>query len=296
MRVLFVARHNQANSNDDEGAITHALLRLGHEVHALPEDYATAAPVTGYDLCLFLKWRNPEAFRRIKFPKAFWYFDRVGADDPSLAARGAARAAWMRETVPLVDVGFLTDGDHVAADASGKLVWLPQGADERVVGRGVGEPQYDVLFTGIGKGGGRDRVSFVEEMRARYGERFRHVERGVHGRALADLVARSRIVVAPDAPATDRYWSNRVYVTLGFGGFLLHPWCEGLTRQYEQYEEVAYYRSREELHEMISTYLRVPSTRAEISEAGLERTLSANLYRHRVETLLRVCRERGLVS
>jgi hypothetical protein len=297
MKVLFVARHNQVNSNDDEGAIAHALLKLGHEVHALPEESAISAPTCGHDLLLFLKWRDAGAVRRIKCPRAFWYFDRVEFDDPTLHARSEARKAWMREMLPIVDVGFCTDGDFVANDVSGKLVWLPQGADERVVGRGNGEESIDVLFTGIRKGG-QGRASFVEEMERHYGPRFRHVERGIHGRDLANLIAQAKVVVAPDSPVSDRYWSNRVYLTLGFGGFLLHPYCDWLKAHYSHGSDLGqfiYYRSRKHLHELIRYFLPEEKLRREVGQRALDRTLAEHTYRHRVAELLRVCRERGLV-
>jgi hypothetical protein len=295
VRITYVARHQQRASNDDEGAIAYALERLGHQVRRVQERDVSAADAP-CDLILCHHFPDPAALRCPKAPKAWWCFDLLGtANDPSLVERARRRAAWARQMTEVCDIGFLTDGDFVAADTTGKLHWLPQGADERYAGAPALRPTQTVpiLFTGIGKGGGRQRESFVAEMQGRYGERFRHVTRGVHGYALADLVASASIAVAPDSPVTDRYASNRIFVTLGLGGFLLHPACEALLGCYGHGQGVVYYRDREELHSQIGHYLGpLGGCRQSIAAAGLARTLEANLYRHRCEKLLAVVKEK----
>ncbi len=318
MKIAYCARFDQALTNDDEGAIIHALRELGHEVTPCREEMARRwLPKMEADLLLFHKLHAPDLLEAIRprFKRiAFWYFDLVDFPDPLLAARCEMRRRWMTDTVPLVDLGFCTDGDWVANSrrlrmgsvvaAADKLRWLPQGADERLVGRGnefsfqsmLGLPPNlrspDILFTGIGRGGGRQRVTFVEEMRERWGDRFVHVERGVHGETLKELVARSKVVVAPDSPVTDRYWSNRVWLLLGFGAFLLHPWSNQLAGMYEDGKELRYYCDRKELHGLISFFLdRGASERKAISDAALQRTKAQHLYRHRCEELIRQVEE-----
>lgn len=294
-RILFVANHS-AGGNDDEGAITHALTQLGHEVLCLPESRAQSAPAIDADLCLFVKWSDRETISRLSCPAVFWWFDLVAwHHDITLRSRSRARVEWMRSTLPLVALGFLSDGDY-ALRQPGKLHWLPQGADERVAGRGVPRPGGpEILFTGISRAGGRERQSFVDDLRTRYGRRFEHVERGVYRESLRDLIASAKVVVAPDSPATDRYWSNRVWNALGFGAFLLHPRCERLTECYQDGREIVLYGSREELFRLIDFYLDRPDERAAISEAGLQRTLDEHTYRHRARRLIEVCLERGVL-
>ena len=299
MRVLYVAKHGNGGA-DDEAAVAHALQVLGHEVHCLPEN-GCPSPLVALaeksDLLLFHKWGDAQVLRLVGCPKAFWYWDLVEFTDPLLERRNATRRRWMEQIMPLVDIGFCTDGDWAARHPE-KLVWLPQGADERMAGRGEAKgPGPDILFFGSTYKCGSGRESFVREMKARYGGRFKWLDSGpsrpgVYGRALADVIAGAKVVVAPDAPATDRYWSNRVYVTLGFGGFLLHPWCDGLKDSYKYGREIDYYRSREQLHELIRFYLQGPDIRRQIAEAGLQRTLAEHTYRHRVQTLLGVIKER----
>ena len=315
MRIVYVANHD-SGGNDDEGAISFALERLGHEVVRIKERKGYDARRLKADLCLFHKWDDPEALRGISYPKAFWYFDLVDfPQDPTLTRRCSQRVEWMSRIIPCVDLGFCTDGDWVERwnsalhPSSGlipdKLVWLPQGADERVTGLYTSDPDSPqssrILFTGIGKGGGVQRESFIAEMRATYGDRFYHVSRGVHREELGRLIANSSIVVAPDSPVTDRYWSNRVYNALGFGAFLLHPWCGDLSANYRvipdewgsdfECEAIAY-GSRADLFEKIDKYLEMPTSRRRIASAGYERTIREHLYRHRCEQLVRTVKER----
>lgn len=286
MRICYVAKHDQRRSNDDEGAICHALEALGHEVVRISEhDRLNYGRLTG-DLLLFHGWHDFESIRRTRMPRAFWYFDLVDFPDPTLRARCDARVEWVRRVTELCDVGFLTDGDWVAGDRSGKLHWLPQGTDERKIYRGRPLAVAPVVFTGISRGGGVQRESFVAEMERVWGPKFCHVPKGAYGRDLADLAAGTRVVVAPDSPVTPRYWSNRAYLAAGHGAVLLHPAC-GLEEHYRDGVEVAFYHSRTELHEMIEYYLSHPGERAAMSAAAMARTTTKHTYRHRCEQLVR---------
>jgi hypothetical protein len=291
VRVLMVCNW-QAGGNCDEDAVAHALTELGHTVTRLDESDGRHAPSFEADLCLFFKWRDPATLARIKCPKVFYYFDLIWFRDATIAPRCRGRVQWMREMLPHVDLGFATDGDFCTRVRGGRLVWLPQGADGRILGAGKAGPRRTpILFTGI-RNGGQGRASFVDDMQAHYGRDFRHVQSGVYRRELADLIASSDIVVAPDAPVTDRYCSNRIFNVLGFGGFLLHPYCEFLASMYEDRKEVVFYRSREELHGLIQEYRRAGDERRRIAEAGLARTAKDHTYLHRVATMMGVIKER----
>jgi hypothetical protein len=291
LRVLYVANF-RAGGACDEDAIAHALTSLGHAVTRLDESDGRHAGDFPCDLLLFHKWRDPATLARLTCRKVFHYFDLVYYPDATIAPRCQARVQWMREMMPRVDLGFATDGDFCARVRSGRLVWLPQGADGRILGAGrAGSRRTPILFTGI-KNGGRGRASFVDEMEARYGGDFRHVQSGVYRRDLADMIASSDIVVAPDAPVTARYASNRIFNVLGFGGFLLHPYCEFLAGMYEDRKEVVFYRSREELHGLIQEYRRAGDERRRIAAAGLARTAKDHTYQHRVAAMLGVVKER----
>lgn len=291
MKIVYVARHDYGQ-NDDEGAIAHAFRVLGHDVLPVNERDVPRGLPAG-DVALFHHWSDCHLLGGFGGIKAFWHFDLVDwPDDPSLVARCAHRRERVRRATDVSDFGFLTDGDWVAADRTGKLHWLPQGADERIVSRAdpSSAGSTDLLFTGLSRGGGAGREAFVAEMAVRYGAGFRHVPGGVYRERLRASVADSRIVVCPDTPVSDRYWSNRVWNACGFGGFVLHPRATELEACYADGREVVYYGDREELHDLIARWTddaRAAERRA-IGDAALERTRRQHLYRHRVEELIRV--------
>jgi len=290
MKILYVAKHG-SGGNDDEEAIAHALRQLGHQVTCVNERGFDGLTSTKYDFMLCHHFHNFDALKACIAPKVFWCFDRIHDDDPTLARRCEERGAWLARMIELCHVGFMTDGDAVTQ--WNRLHWLPQGADERVVGRGTKVPHRDIpiLFTGAVRGCGAKRQSFVDEMVARYSPNFVHVVKGIHGRAMADLIATSRIVVAPDFPISDRYWSNRVYNVLGFGGFLLHPRCTELSKHYTSGVHYIAYDSREQLHQLIDDYLRLDLSRQLVQQRALDCTIKEHTYRHRCEQLVATVKE-----
>lgn len=310
MRILFVAKHDSGD-NDDEGAVGHALTALGHDVvkvhelrkHRKPGD-EDRLRATDYDFCLFFKWGTVSEIREVRVPRAFWFFDMVRPvdGDPTLSARSAHRVQWMNEVIPLCVAGFCTDGDWIESCnrvLKSPLVHLMQGADERYVGFGTPIPGYDgaeILFTGM-INHGQKRAAHVAHLKERYGDRFGVLGDGgprhrKHGRALADLFASVKIVVAPDGPNTDLYWSNRVYLTTGLGGFLLHPYCKGLTEQYEEGEELLFYKDQDDLDRLIDEYCVMADGREWMRKTGFNATVHRNLYRHRCAVLIDVMKER----
>jgi hypothetical protein len=294
VKIIYLANHN-SGGNDDEGAILFALRTLGHDVEPIHERLAVTIARKKADLLLFHKWHDPGILSHLhgKMLRVFFYPDLVDSPDPSLFARCRQRKEWMLTVTPHVELGFMSDGEWVSKDRSGKLVWLTQGADVRVVQRATVEQDIPILFTGI-YAGGAARTSFVDEMKEKYGPDFHHVQKGVHGKELANLIARAEIVVAPDGPIAGAYWSNRVFLSLGFGAFMLHPYCDRLPEFYEDGSEVVYYRNRSEFHDKIRWYLYRKGQREQIANAGYERTVAEHLYLHRVEKLLSVVKERIL--
>jgi|SRR6185369_12208976 len=293
LTILYIARHG-SGGNDDEGAITYALEQLGHKVRRFSELEGKLAVKEPADFVLVHNYHDVRLLDHFKIPKVLWYFDLVDYPDPTLAGRCARRKAWITDIMSRVDLGFLTDGDWVAEDRTGKLVQLSQGADERYLATDCSLTNSGILFTGIGRGGGRGRESFVENLSAYYGGVFQHVSKGVHGKELRDLIRLKAIVVAPYSPVTDRYWSNRVYLTLGFGGFLLHPYCYRLTADYEDGKEIVYYHDWVDLKDKIGHYLTRGLERHSIATAGLEKTRKCHTYRARVEKLIETVKARLL--
>lgn len=296
MKILYIAKHGP-HDNQDEDAIAHALRVLGHEVFCIQQKDRGSVihTIKAYpaDFCLFHKWDNLDTMRELsrRMPMFCWFFDLVDLRDLGFGPRSDSRINWMNSITPYCRGLFLTDGDYVdrmQSEGSTKFISLSQGMDERVAGPGY--KAYDpiaLLFTGTSIHG-TVRQDFVLFMRETYKDHFAVVgEHGarnrVHGRELANLFASARIVIGPEGPVTDRYWSNRAYLTCGLGGFLIHAYSAGLL---EQYPHLDMYRSREDLTTKISLYLSDSNYRENTIHTNYQHTMRYHLYRHRCETLI----------
>ncbi len=291
MHVLYVAKHGQSNA-DDEGAIAFALRKLGHEVECVQERFA-ADIATRADFCLFHHWSNFQTIDNLgKFgmPMVWWNFDLVSWPDPTLEARNATRRAWMQQVMGLTDLGFVTDGDFQTKHPD-KLVWLPQGADERVMGsQHDNDKVRNLLLTCMVQGCGTQREAFVREIVQKHN--VLHEVKGLYREQLRYEIGRTRMVVCPDSPVTHNYWSNRVWNACGFGAFTLHPYCRELAKMYTDGKEIVFYDNLEHLHKLIRFWLEDDGERNAIGRAALERTIMHHTYRHRCEILIRTVRER----
>lgn len=283
-KIIYVARHH-SGGNDDEGAITYALELLGHEVVRISEqDGATALEEDG-DLLLFHKWSDFDTIKRVTIPKVFWYFDKV-------KFHGDARERWMLEALKHVDAGFLTDGTYAAENGSEKLIVLRQGVDTRFTQKGRVQEQYNAQVAFIGSLYG-NRAQFLARLYGRLGRAFKAYSR-VHQRNLANLCESVPILVAPPYPSDKNYWSNRVYIITGHGGFLLHPFCDGLVEEYEDSNNIVFYTDEEDMFQKIDYYLRSPFKRQKIRKASKKQTTSKYSYIRRCQTLISHIRQRNI--
>lgn len=296
MKILYLAKHHSGD-NDDEGAIAYALEKLGHTILPFQQGDILNAAYYNADFCLIHKCENIHGLNIVssRMPLVSWYFDMIHSNDEALGPRTLARVAWMNDIMPLCTVCFCTDGDWVNKYPD-KCVHLLQGADERYAGLGfpLNEPIAPILFTGTPLHGLK-RETHVRHLQQTWGDSFQvmgQVRRARrHGRDLANVFSTAKIIIAPDGPNTDNYWSNRVYLTTGFGGFLLHPFCKKLREQYRQ-DELLMYQDWDHLDGMISDSLNDTNYRTEFAYLGHQRTMKNHLYRNRCEELISIVKER----
>jgi len=297
MRILYIANH-KAGGNRDESAIAYAFKMLGHKVIKVAEEFfkfpkTKQLDYDSYDFCLFHHWGNHDDLSTIPIPKAFWYFDLVDHNDPTLKTRTDYRKLWMKNTTDLVDVGFCTDGDWVNRDPSGKLVRLTQGCDERVLGV---TPKHSgsqlLMMTASRMGTVKRRQEFIQQLLRKYHGRFLLSTKGLYREELKAKIAQAALMIAPIAPVSDNYWSNRVYNTCGMGGCLLHPYSEGLTKEYQNGEEIFFYEDFEQFQNLITELLADFPYRNRVAHAANLRTKANHTYRHRCETLINIMKER----
>lgn len=288
MKIIYFANFENRYSDTTEKHISSAFTKLGHEVVQINErdfDIEKIISLRG-DLFLFHKGGDLtglpvtkliELLNKLTIPKVCWYFDKAWE----------GREYWLEAVIPYTNFTFMSDGSFIKRHNYPNLFYLNQGIGTDDITLGTPKPQYDcdVAFVGATYG---ERLKLCSLLKQRYGDRFK-VFKYSFGRNLYDLCATAKIIVAPKWPSTDFYWSSRVYMITGSGGFMLHPRLEGLKEEFENKKNIAFYHDIESLFEKIDYYLEHEEERKAIQQAGYELTTTKYSYLERVKSLLNIC-------
>ena len=138
------------------------------------------------------------------------------------------------------------------------------------------------------------RPQLIDWLRNTYGGAFELW--GSHGMGLVrqaelnQLYGRTKVVIGDSLhlPGNEWYWSDRVYETLGRGGFLIHPLIEGLREEFEDRVHLCFYDYGNfgQLKELIDHYLTNDEEREKIRHAGHELVKNNYTYTHRLTQML----------
>lgn len=259
MRIIY-DQPSSGISDDTEGHIERALKELGHKV----------AKHGNGDIYLFhKKYTPPPSF---KGKKVCWYFDKIDFGN-------AGRERYIKEMLQYADLVFITDETWAIANPHPKLRILRQGIGDPTPGE-YEDRNIDVAFVGGHYG---ERRNWALALEQRYGERFK-IYRNQFNRDLNNLCASIPIFVAPLYPSDDYYWSNRVYLLVGSGAFLIHPFLKGLEEEWG--DKLVYYKTEEEMYEKIDYYLIHPEEREANRKEAYEYCINNFTYKKRCEKLL----------
>lgn len=111
----------------------------------------------------------------------------------------------------------------------------------------------------------------------------------VFGADMNDVFASAKVVVC-DSLNSPFYWSNRIYETLGRGGFAIHPEIEGLNKEFEYGKHFVSYRYGDlaGLKRKIDYYLMHDAEREKIREAGYNFVRTHKTFKQRAEQILKI--------
>lgn len=158
--------------------------------------------------------------------------------------------------------------------------------------------QKEVIFVGS-KGYHPEwsyRPQLINWLASTYGHRFEHWGGDglgtVRGFDLNRLYANSKVTVGDSLVLNfdyPYYWSDRVYETMGRGGFLIMPFIKGLDEQFKDGEHLIFYEfgNFDQLKEKIDYYLANDDAREKIRLAGHEEVKARHTYKHRWEHILK---------
>ena len=141
------------------------------------------------------------------------------------------------------------------------------------------------------------RPQLIDWLKDTYGDRFVHVGGDgqiptTRGADLNSLYASTKVNVGDslcigfDYPY---YWSDRVYETLGRGGFIIHPYIKGMEEDFEDGKHLVFYEfgNFDDLKKKIDYYIEHDVEREAIKRAGQLHVERNHTYRNRWATILK---------
>ena len=168
--------------------------------------------------------------------------------------------------------------------------------EECKIGRSIGQTR-DVIF--VGSRGYHPEHSYrpklIDWLKKTYRSNFQHWGGDglgvIRGDKLNNLYADSKIAIGDslcinfDYPY---YWSDRVYETLGRGGFMIHPYIKGMEEHFEDKKHLVFYEFNnfEQLKATIDYYLLHSIEREKIRIVGHEHVKNNHTYENRWKQII----------
>lgn len=319
LTVAMVGNFSQRHCSEVHWALT--LEDLGSSVTRIQENQIKPGTlpqmVKGHDLFMWVRtWEgfvtheDLKQIRALGIPSISYHLDLfVGLD----RGRGLDTDPRWR-----CDYVFTPDGDPDSAK-----VFKEKGVNHFYIKPGVYKPEcriaepptvnsmrlykgHDVVFVGGGSPTGEGpqyghkewpyRGRLLKFLRDTYGERYSkygHPDPTIRNEALNELYAYSKVVVGDSTCLGfrhTRYWSDRVYETMGRGGFIIHPFIEGMQEEFTDGETIVFYQYGNfgELKGKIDYYLAHEDERIRIRNAGHEFVKENCTYSERLTEMLEV--------
>ena len=315
MTIAYVGNFSQAHCTEVHLAAT--LEKLGHTVVRIQENGIDGSSLghminaASWDLFLFTRtWdtlvtlEHLAQLRERQIPSASYHLDLyVGLKRED----GLDRDPFWK-----TDYVFTPDGSEQAAK-----VFEAKGINHVYMKPGVYEPECyratspndssegnDVIFVGGGSPTGEEpqyghaewayRGELLKYLRDTYGDRYTKYgwpQETVRNDRLNFIYARAKVVVGDSLCLNfthPYYWSDRVYETMGRGGFIIHPYIKGMEEEFTDGQNIVYYKygNFAQLKERIDYYLAHPKEREAIRKAGHEYVKKHCTYTQRLQQML----------
>jgi hypothetical protein len=155
--------------------------------------------------------------------------------------------------------------------------------------------KYDIIFVGstnyhIEWTYRKKLLNFLSDI---YGSKF-NVFGGtntIRGDDLNKLYMSSKIVIGDTLCMNfnhEYYWSDRVYETIGRGGFIIHPYIKGLDDEFINYVDIVFYKydDLEQLKYLIDYYLVNSVEREKIRYNGFNKVKEKYTYNNRMTHII----------
>lgn len=204
------------------------------------------------------------------------------------------------------------DGGHEEQfkEANVNHVWFPPGVSLQECERTPqirSELSHELVFCGSWNSYHAEwgyRLELCNWLQSTYSNRITMYPRLGHhalrGQDLVDLYYNSKVMVGDSCLSGNitNYWSDRIPETLGRGGFLIHPGVEGLQNHFTPGEHLVTYTMGDwdQLQELIEYYSHHDEERQAIVAAGKKHVMETATYEVRMEQLVGLLKERGMLN
>ena len=225
----------------------------------------------------------PEFWRRVKSagPSIIaWYFDWI----KNYHGRDKDYLPRLKE----FDLILSTDGFENPIYEGLNRFWLPHACDPRVYHPVEGRPLNDLGF--IGHIYDNRRRTMIRNLIKKYDFRMYGLFDDCWGPKYSKACNNVKIMVGDnmrnDIPG---YWSDRLYLSLASGAFLLYPRVEGIERYFTDGEHLVYYDNEKDLHEKIDYFLPREDERKRIALDGSAHARLIHSWQIRVKEFDAIC-------
>lgn len=317
MTIAYVGNFSQRHCTEVHLAAT--LEAMGHKVTRIQETvlaapWVSAVDWASVDLFLYTRtWGNMvtlddlDLIKDLGVPSASCHLDLyvgLGRED------GLDQDPFWR-----TDYVFTPDGDPAS-----QAVFEAKGINHHYIKPGVYGPEcyiapknlglgpqgyrQDVVFVGGGSPTGEGpqyghsewpyRGQLLKFLSDTYGNQFSKFgwpQETIRNEELNQLYAETQIVVGDSLClgfGHPYYWSDRVYETIGRGGFIIHPYIKGMEEEFTDGETIVFYEYNnwDQLRAKINYYLEHDQERERIRKAGHEFVKNNATYTQRLQQML----------
>lgn len=206
--------------------------------------------------------------------KVLWFLDKISGNKMEVIIN----------LLPSVDHLFVSDGTWKRRFTEEKLHVLHPAASEKIKsGKFKEDLKCDIAMIGSLYG---DRFKQYEFLKAKFGDHFNFYD-DKFGKDFANVCKSAKVVIVPQYPFDDFFWSDRVYNILASGGICIHPRTYGLTEEgfVDGTHYIDYY-TEQDLFVTLTMLLDKKSnkTRKGISQQGKE-FVKGHTYANRIEEM-----------
>jgi hypothetical protein len=307
-KIVFLGNFRVDFTSESHHAKT--LESLGHKVHRLQETEATSEEILRIavksDLFIWVHthgWKTRGSMdmeyvlRKLadyKIPTMTYHLDLWF---------GLQRQKDLNRFPVYKEIGHFFTVDSQMADwfnnnTKVKGHYLPAGVFDQECYYTPQKFKHDVIFVGSKKyhEEWQYRPELIAWLERTYRRSFAHYGNGgiksIRGDELNKLYASTKIVVGDTLCIGFKYpdyWSDRVYETMGRGGFIIHPYISGMEREFEDKKHLVFYEygNFKQLKKLIDYYLEHDEEREAIRLAGHELVKEKYTYKNRWQEILK---------